>query len=161
MGIIVNCDIKAPEIDQRMVDSLAALGEKVLRAYRRGKAEVGLTLTDYETIQQLNKDYRGVDAPTDVLSFALEEGEKTSAEYEGFQELPPELLGDIVICLPRAKEQANEYGHSLARELHYLAVHGFLHLLGYDHQNETEKKEMREEEERFLHAEGWDRDHEE
>lgn len=161
MGIIVNCDPAFPELDQRMIDSLVALGERVLQAHHWDKAEVGLTFTDDETIQQLNKEYRGIDAPTDVLSFALEEGEEGPLEYGEGEDSPPVLLGDIVISLPRAKEQAREYGHSLEREVLYLAVHGLLHLLGYDHQHAKDKQVMRAEEERFLQAEGWSREDEE
>jgi len=161
MGIIVDCDYDFPEIDQRMIDTLVALGEKVLRAYHRETAEVGLTFTDDATIRQLNKEYRGIDAPTDVLSFALAEGCEEPLDYGEEEELPPELLGDIVISLPRAREQAEEYGHPLTREVLYLTVHGLLHLLGYDHQSEEEKREMRAEEERFLQAEGWGRADEE
>ena len=157
MGVIVNKELAAPEIDEGTIASLVSLGERILAAYGRSQAEVGVTLTDYRTIQELNRDYRGVDAPTDVLSFALEEGEEGSEDFGELEEQPPQLLGDVIICVPRAIEQAKEYGHSVARELHYLAAHGLLHLLGYDHQTATEKKMMRGEEEKFLVEEGWSR----
>ncbi|MDF2635173.1 MAG: metalloprotease ybeY [Pelosinus sp.] len=108
--------------------------------------EVSVVLADDEYIHQLNRQYRGKDCPTDVLSFALNEGE----EPEILDEPEEILLGDIIISLETATRQAKEYGHSLERELAYLTVHGILHLLGYDHMTEDEKKEMRQEEEHIL-----------
>lgn len=108
--------------------------------------EVSLILVDDEYIHRLNHQYRGKDAPTDVLSFALNEGDEPEI-IDGPQET---LLGDIIISLETASRQAEEYGHSLERELAYLSVHGMLHLLGYDHETEEEKAEMRKEEEHVL-----------
>jgi probable rRNA maturation factor len=108
--------------------------------------EVSVVLADDEYIHQLNRQYRGKDCPTDVLSFALNEGEEPEV-IDGPKEV---LLGDIIISLETATRQAEEYGHSLERELSYLTVHGILHLLGYDHMTEDEKKEMRQEEEHIL-----------
>ncbi len=158
MGVIINQETEAAGLPEETLRSIVALAERVLRAYGRDGAEVGVTLTGEETIHQLNRDYRGVDAPTDVLSFALEEGED---ELTGYEEAPPELLGDIIICLPYARRQAMEYGHSFHRELLYLTVHGLLHLLGHDHQNEDDRQRMRAEEEKFLAEEGWSRTNEE
>lgn len=115
-------------------------------------AEVSIVFVDDEYIQRLNREYRGVDAPTDVLSFALNEGEPMP-EDEGEQ-----LLGDVVISLPTAERQAVEYGHSLEREVAFLTVHGVLHLLGYDHQTEEERRLMREKEEAVLRSLGLARD---
>ena len=102
--------------------------------------EVSVTLTDNEGIHALNNQYRGIDAPTDVLSFPL-------IEYENTEEPPVDeatMLGDIVISLERAEEQAEEFGHSFEREVAFLTVHSMLHLLGYDHVNsEAEDEEMR------------------
>ena len=124
--------------------------------------ELDLSIVSNEEIQVLNRDYRGLDKPTDVLSFALtevsseydvdfahldltEEAEETEdleeTEFED-EEAIPQHLGDIIISYPRAQEQAQDYGHSLDRELAFLAVHGFLHLNGYDHQTEEEAQEM-------------------
>ena len=124
--------------------------------------ELDLSIVSNEDIQALNRDYRGLDKPTDVLSFALtevsseydvdfahldlaEEAEETEdleeTEFEE-EEVSPQHLGDIIISYPRAQEQAQDYGHSLDRELAFLAVHGFLHLNGYDHQTEEEAQEM-------------------
>lgn len=103
-------------------------------------AEVGISFVDNERIRIINRDYRGKDKPTDVISFALEEKGEGEVEIVG-ADIPP-LLGDIIISIPKAKEQAQEYGHSFMRELGFLAVHGFLHLLGYDHKTEEEEKIM-------------------
>ena len=124
--------------------------------------ELNLSIVSNEEIQALNRDYRGLDKPTDVLSFALtevsseydvdfahldltDEAEETEdleeTEFED-EEAIPQHLGDIIISYPRAQEQAQDYGHSLDRELAFLAVHGFLHLNGYDHQTEEEAQEM-------------------
>ena len=106
-------------------------------------AEVSITFTDNESIHKLNAKYRGVDRPTDVLSFPL-------FDYEGTSEEPPvdemmNMLGDIVISLERAAEQAEEFGHSFEREVAFLTAHSMLHLLGYDHElGEEEDREMRE-----------------
>lgn len=110
---------------------------------------------DEEEIRRLNCRIRGVDRVTDVLSFPSLEGIKgeclLSDEYA--DELDEEnrlFLGSIVICGKRAQEQAEEYGHSFERELYYLTVHGVLHCLGYDHETEEEKSEMREKEEEVM-----------
>ena len=102
---------------------------------------------DDKKIQELNRDYRGIDRPTDVLSFPLRE----AVEDEGPKVSVDEwLLGDIVVSMETALRQAEEYGHSLERELGFLIVHGCLHLLGYDHQREEERQVMREKEEAIL-----------
>ncbi|MDM7321257.1 MAG: rRNA maturation RNase YbeY [Fervidobacterium sp.] len=103
-------------------------------------AEVSITFVDNEKIREINRNYRGKDQPTDVISFALEEMGEEEIEIVGV-DVPP-MLGDIIISVPKAREQAEQYGHSFMRELGFLAVHGFLHLLGYDHETEEEEKEM-------------------
>ena len=114
---------------------------------------VEVCLTDDEGIHQTNLDMRGVDAPTDVLSFPmfeLEPGEKPRAEWAD-PDTDKVLLGDMMISLERARAQAAEYGHSLEREVCYLAVHSVLHLLGYDHLDEGPmKQQMRAREEAIL-----------
>ena len=114
---------------------------------------VEVCLTDDEGIHQTNLDMRGVDAPTDVLSFPmfeLEPGEKPRAEWAD-PDTDKVLLGDMMISLERARAQAAEYGHSLEREVCYLAVHSVLHLLGYDHLDEGPmKRQMRAREEAIL-----------
>lgn len=114
------------------------------------QAEVGVVFADDAYIRELNRDYRGIDASTDVLSFALDEGEEP--EVQGGPE--ESLLGDIVISLDTAERQAAEFGHSLEREMAYLTVHGMLHLVGYDHEDETDKAAMRRQEEHILAALG-------
>jgi probable rRNA maturation factor len=111
-------------------------------------AEVSVSFVDNEKIRAINRDYRGKDQPTDVISFALEEKGEGEIEIIG-ADVPP-LLGDIIISIPKAKEQAEEYGHSFMRELGFLAVHGFLHLLGYDHQTEEDEKTMFSKQEEIL-----------
>lgn len=119
--------------------------------------EVALTLVDNERIHELNLEYRGIDRPTDVLSFALNEStdEELDILYEVEDEselasIGEDMLGDIIISVERAQEQAAEYGHSIERELGFLFVHGFLHLLGYDHQDETSEKVMMDKQEKVL-----------
>ncbi|AEG59426.1 rRNA maturation RNase YbeY [Desulforamulus ruminis] len=109
------------------------------------EAEVGLIFVDDAYIQSLNAEYRGVDRPTDVLSFAMNEGEAMPEEEDS-----EDLLGDIVISLPTAQRQALEYGHSFEREVAYLTAHGSLHLLGYDHEDDVGRKVMRDKEEAVL-----------
>ncbi|WP_077618847.1 rRNA maturation RNase YbeY [Bacillus sinesaloumensis] len=102
--------------------------------------EVSVTFVDNDRIQEINREYRDKDQPTDVISFAMEEmGE---GEIAIIGEDIPKVLGDIIISIPRAKEQADDYGHSFARELGFLAVHGFLHLLGYDHMTKEDEEKM-------------------
>ncbi|MCD7033057.1 rRNA maturation RNase YbeY [Metabacillus sp. GX 13764] len=104
------------------------------------ESELSVTLTDNSRIQEINRDYRQKDQPTDVISFALEEEGEGEVEIIGAD--LPRTLGDIIISVERAKEQAEEYGHSDSRELGFLAVHGFLHLLGYDHMTEEDEAVM-------------------
>nr|MDH3099004.1 rRNA maturation RNase YbeY [Bacillus velezensis] len=104
------------------------------------QAEVSVTIVTNEEIREINRDYRGKDTPTDVISFALEEEGEDEVEIVG-ADMPP-VLGDIIISADRTEEQAEEYGHSFMRELGFLAVHGFLHLLGYDHMTKEEEEEM-------------------
>ena len=114
-----------------------------------------IIITDEAEIQRLNAEARGIDAVTDVLSFPSLDGicgkalKKADFPFE-VDEDGNIFLGSIVICEKRAREQAEEYGHSYMRELHYLAVHGLWHLLGYDHMTEEDKPEMRAKEEKIL-----------
>jgi len=114
--------------------------------------EVAVSLVNDQMIHELNKNYRGIDRPTDVLSFAMNEEIDEDMEfiYDEEEESIPNTLGDIVISIPRTIEQASEYGHSFERELGFLTIHGFLHLLGYDHDKEEEEKVMFEKQEKVL-----------
>ena len=120
--------------------------ETVGRLYGAEDAEVSVTLTDDAHIHELNRIYRAVDRPTDVLSFALTESEEP--EIVGAQ--GHDVLGDLVISLEHVAAQAEEYGHSPLRELSFLTVHAMLHLLGYDHMEEAERQEMEEEQRHVM-----------
>lgn len=104
---------------------------------------LNIVIVDNEKIQEINRDYRNKDAVTDVISFAFEEYQ--DVEYEDIR-----FLGEIYISYERCVSQAEDYGHSVKREFCYLAVHGLLHLLGYDHMTDEDKKEMRTLEEEIL-----------
>ncbi len=113
--------------------------EKVKNAY------FSIIFVDEKTIQDINKNYRGIDKVTDVISFALEDNEdKINEDFR--------VLGDIYICIPRMREQAKEYGHSIKRELSFLTVHGLLHLLGYDHMKKEDENVMFSLQEEILNA---------
>jgi probable rRNA maturation factor len=131
----------------QMEQTVTSVLEKVSEVYELDPAtEVSAILVDDDYIHELNYQYRGKDTSTDVLSFALNEGDEPEI-INGPEE---NLLGDIVISLETASRQAEEFGHSLERELAYLSVHGMLHLLGYDHEEETDRAVMRKEEEHVL-----------
>lgn len=117
-----------------------------------GEIEVSITFVDNEQIQAINKQYRNIDKPTDVISFALEERSEGEVEIVGVT--MPRILGDIVISIPKAKQQANDYNHSFHRELGFLALHGFLHLLGYDHETEEEELMMFQRQKEILEKHG-------
>ncbi|KXZ18459.1 rRNA maturation RNase YbeY [Bacillus nakamurai] len=141
MGLLIDI---VDETNSVSADSLKEV-EKLLQfaADKEGvqdQAEVSVTIVSNEEIREINKEYRGKDTPTDVISFALEEEGEDEIEIVG-ADMPP-VLGDIIISADRTKEQAEEYGHSFMRELGFLAVHGFLHLLGYDHMTKEDEEEM-------------------
>ena len=145
MEITVSARPGALSFPQEIEDTVRMAAEKVGELYGADRGEVSVTLTDNAYIHELNRDYRGIDRPTDVLSFALRESEEP--EIVGGPEI--DVLGDLVISVERAREQAAEYGHSLRREIAFLTVHGMLHLLGYDHIEEADREEM-EGEQRFV-----------
>ena len=121
------------------------------------EAEVSVTLTDNEGIHELNRDFRGIDRPTDVLSFPLFDGDLTEKDLEGADgEKRKVPLGDIVVSMEKALEQASEYDHSLERELAFLCVHSVLHLLGYDHErSEEEETDMFRRQDEILNSAGF------
>ena len=127
--------------------------QKVLEKEYESEAPVYMSLlfTGNDEIQVINREYRDKDQPTDVISFAYH-------ETEDFDIGPYDTLGDIVISLERVVEQAKEYNHSDKRELFYVLTHGILHLLGYDHIEEEDKKEMRAKEEEILGSFGYTRE---
>jgi probable rRNA maturation factor len=135
MNIIYNEEGNFPAEISSLYDRAAAV---VLDAagFDQSKVEISVSFVSPEEIQRLNRDYRGADKPTDVLSFPqIVPQEQIASEVE--------MLGDVVICPEVAKEHAKEYGHSEERELVYLFVHSLLHLLGHDHLDYEEKKLMR------------------
>ncbi len=148
------------------IDCEEGFPQKALRALEGAVAErvrtdtplaVELLFVDGEEIRRLNRETRNIDKVTDVLSYPTLEGIKGRALVGGehpfdIDEEGRLLIGSIVVCQERAKEQAAEYGHSLERELHYLIVHGIMHCLGYDHITDEERAEMREKEESVLKA---------
>lgn len=127
--------------------------EKVLTREYESEVPVymSLLLTGNDEIQVINREYRDKDQPTDVISFAYH-------ETDDFDIGPYDTLGDIVISLERVFEQAKEYNHSNEREFFYVLTHGILHLLGYDHIEEEDKKEMRQKEEEILKEFGYTRE---
>ncbi len=124
--------------------------ERVLNAAAEAElladSELAITLVDETTIRNLNRDYRGIDQSTDVLSFALNEGIEGELEFDHEEY----LLGDIIISMPHVYRQAAEYGHSVERELAFLALHGFLHLIGETHDTDEEAQQMFAKQEQIL-----------
>lgn len=114
------------------------------------KLYITVTFTNPKNIQSINKEYRNIDKPTDVLSFPMYQKEELDQKIEKKDFQYQDILGDIVISIPKVEEQAKEYGHSFERELSYMLVHGFYHLMGYDHIEEEDKKQMRKKEEKIL-----------
>ena len=130
--------------------------EKVLsQCYKEEKMEesklsVTVTLTTPNYIHEINNQYRNVDKATDVLSFPMFEKEELELKIKNKDFEHEDILGDIIISIEKVEEQAKEYGHSFERELSYMLVHGFYHLMGYDHIKEEDKKVMRPKEEKVL-----------
>ncbi|WP_273702522.1 rRNA maturation RNase YbeY [Tepidanaerobacter syntrophicus] len=149
--VIINNMQNKIEVSKELEDLIAKVINAALLAENvSGDVEVSIVLVDDEYIQNLNKNYRSIDAPTDVLSFAMRESvDESDISFECEEE---ELLGDVVISLERARSQAEEYGHSIEREIGFLVTHGILHLLGYDHETESERAVMRNKEEKILES---------
>ena len=130
--------------------------EKVLRkcfeeeGLLNSKLMITITFTTPEEIKKINKKYRKIDKATDVLSFPMFEKDELDEKIKNKDFLYEDVLGDIIISIEKVKEQAEEYGHSFERELSYMLVHGFYHLMGYDHIEEEDKKMMRPKEEKIL-----------
>ena len=134
------------ELLQKMTEAAEyAVESENMHNLDKKRCEISVTFVDLDEIHELNKQYRGVDKPTDVLSFP---------QFDDLEEEIPEVceicLGDVVICEQKAREQAEQFGHSFERELVYLFTHSVLHLLGYDHMEDDEKKAMREREEEIM-----------
>lgn len=114
------------------------------------KLYISITLTTPDNIHKINKQYRNIDRPTDVLSFPMFEKEELDNKIKNQDFLHEDVLGDIVISIDQVQKQAEEYGHSFEREFAYMIVHGFYHLMGYDHIKEEDKQKMRPKEEKIL-----------
>ena len=140
-NIMINNLIDDERLDSNFLNDLNELADNLLLDKGIDKAEVSITFVGNSKIKELNKTYREKDEITDVLSFPIDE----------------ELLGEVIISLPRAIEQAEDYGHSLRREVAFLMVHGLLHILGFNHKTDADKSEMREAEEVLLEKHGFTR----
>ncbi len=154
MELIVDSQVEIPKESLEYMNR--ALDEALAKEGVYGdRGQVSLTIVSLEEIQQLNREYRQVNRVTDVLSFP---------QYVSPDEIPADsmyLLGDVVICMEQAVKQAEEYGHSIQRELVYLFVHSIFHLFGYDHMEEEEKQAMREAEEAVMKQIGLEREQDE
>ena len=145
-------DIHVEEEFREVVDEgwVRKIAQTVLKAERVAPPyEVSLVFTDSETVKQLNRDYRGVDEPTDVLAFYMLSQKEADSTFA----LPPDgvtRLGEVIISYPQAVEQAREQGHATEKELALLVIHGILHLLSYDHEEPEGESKMRERERELL-----------
>ncbi|HHV71161.1 MAG TPA: rRNA maturation RNase YbeY [Clostridia bacterium] len=155
MEVLISNEQEKIEISEDLKQLIKQVVEETLALEQVDKpVEVSIALVDNDEIRQLNKKYRQIDSATDVLSFPFIE------DWRKWEPQPYEekmVLGDIIISLEKAVEQAENYGHSLERELAFLTVHGVLHLLGYDHKEEEERKLMRGKEELVLSSLGQER----
>ncbi len=140
IGIFNQTDEK---LDKEL-DELKDMLSDFCKREKLGNVIFNIIIIDNPTIHKINKEYRDKDAPTDVISFALED-DKTVIEPDGVR-----ILGDIYISIDKVHEQALEYGHSFKRELSFLAVHGLLHLLGYDHMEKSDEEVMFKKQEEVL-----------
>jgi len=141
MTLLIDCIDETEKLtEEQMLEIERVITFAARKQMVEAHSEVSITFVSNERIQEINREYRDKDKPTDVISFAMEELGEGEVELIGAD--MPRVLGDIIISIPKAIEQAEEYGHSFLRELGFLAVHGFLHLLGYDHMTEEEETEM-------------------
>ncbi len=148
MSVSINNLLLEKPISDQLRDKLIEATGLILQEYNLEQGDVGIILTDNATLHQLNRQYRGFDAPTDVLSFGMiEPGRLADASAGCEDEL---LVGDIYISLDQAEQQAREAGHPPHREILILAVHGLLHLIGYDHADEDGYDAMRQKEIQIL-----------
>lgn len=139
-------------IQEEYLQKLSELIETAAELEQIESAEVSISFVTDEEIRELNKTYRDLDEKTDVLSFPMYTTEDTHFVVDHEDELI--MLGDIIISIDTARQQATDYGHSFLRELGFLIIHGFLHLLGYDHETEQEEQEMFSRQEEILTKNG-------
>lgn len=141
------------ETDSELNKELDELKDFLLKVAKDEKLDniiYNVIIVDNEQIHKINKEYREIDRPTDVISFALEDD-------KSFNRTDIRVLGDIYISIDKVKSQSEEYGHSFKRELYFLAVHGFLHLLGYDHMEKDDEEKMFKKQEEVLSRYGIER----
>lgn len=154
MSVLIDNRQDKIKVDEAMEALIGQVVEKVLICEEcEEDYEVSISLVDNEEMRSLNKEYRGIDRETDVLSFPMLEftEEELEEEEEDAEYIDEEIpLGDIVISMEKTLDQSREYGHSFNRELAFLLVHGMLHLLGYDHEDEKGEKEMFSRQESIL-----------
>lgn len=143
MSLSIRFACKDAEIDRR---ALRREVQSILRLIERTGAELSVLFVDDSYMRTINRDYRGLDRPTDVLAFPQDE---QFGEVE-CEDDPPSMLGDIVISLPTARRQADRRGHDLSYEVRRLLVHGALHLIGHDHEASAEGREMRAKEKQIM-----------
>jgi probable rRNA maturation factor len=152
IDIQLGIQIEEPFVDLVSEDGLRKAAEPTLAAAGiNSPVELGIVITDDNTVHELNRTYRGIDDTTDVLAFTFTE--PSGSQAERFVTPPDEIthLGEVIISLPRAREQAEMQHHPLERELALLVAHGVLHLLGYDHERPEDDRKMRAMEARVLH----------
>lgn len=142
--------------NEKMLQDLLAYAADYMKL--DGEIELSLTIVDDEEIHAINKEYRNIDRPTDVISFAIEDQGEDEMAIIGLPDDLPRELGDLFISIDKVREQAIDYGHSFERELGFLALHGFLHLNGYDHMEEADEKVMFGLQKEILDAYGLKRD---
>ena len=143
MEILIKNQQKIIKLNQRKIKEIIRKILKYLKVDE--ETEISVLFTDDKFIRSLNNKYRGIDKPTDVLSFSLQEGTVKPPEVEN-----DKLLGDIIISVETAQKQADTLNHSMERELTVLLIHGLLHLTGYDHEEDKDYKIMREKESKIL-----------
>ncbi|MBQ7476845.1 MAG: rRNA maturation RNase YbeY [Selenomonadaceae bacterium] len=153
MDVAIKIEPDTLNVEHELEEEIIRAAELVGKLYGVENSELSITLTDDERIHELNKKFRDVDRPTDVLSFAFRESDEPEILNQQV-----EILGDIIISLERAKIQAENFGHSYLREVIFLTVHGLLHLLGYDHMEEEERLEMEREQDFVMSTLGIERD---
>jgi probable rRNA maturation factor len=151
MPILINNLQQKEPFTKSQFELIETIVKYGLGYYQKETAEVSIIFADDDYLRNLNFEYRGLNQPTDVLSFAIGEEQPGTPVVNGESAVGlPELLGDIFISVERAVEQAKSYHHSLEREICYLTIHGLLHLLGFDHRTTEETTKMRQAEEQIL-----------
>ena len=152
MNEFIQIDFNNIKEDEKLTKIISQVLEKCYEVEKLNKTKIyiNIILTNGEVIRKINKEYRNIDRETDVLSFPMFEKYELNEILNKQDSIEQDILGDIIISVPRVIEQAKEYNHSFERELAYMTVHGFYHLMGYDHMEKEKKKVMRAKEENIL-----------